>query len=175
MTPATITRPKSSPERPRCAPSQSSSASQSFSPSQSSSPSIRRSPLGTALAATLVALVAAALPAAPAEARTPDARPIQIPLNGEGVAAVYSNKLHGRKTASGQRYDKDKLTAAHKTLPFGTRVRLTYEKSGKSAVVTINDRGPHQPDREFDLSRASALAIGMKPVSLERVRYEILP
>ena len=52
-------------------------------------------------------------------------------------------------------------------------MRLTFEKSGKSAVVTINDRGPFHADREFDLSRASAVALGMKPVSLERVRYEI--
>lgn len=111
-----------------------------------------------------------------AMARTADGKAaVQIPMSGEGVAAVYSDKLHGRKTASGAKYDKAKLTAAHKTLPFGTRVRLTNEKTGKSAVVTINDRGPHQPDRDFDLSRASALALGMKPISLARLRYEIQP
>ena len=130
------------------------------------------------LTATVVAgLGAATLLGMPdAMARGADGKAaIQIPMSGEGVAAVYSDKLHGRKTASGAKYDKTKLTAAHKTLPFGTRVRLTNEKTGKSAVVTINDRGPHQPDRDFDLSRASALALGMKPISLARLRYEIQP
>ena len=130
------------------------------------------------LAAALVIGLGATGLIGPSEAmaRTTDGKAaIQIPMTGEGVAAVYSDKLHGRKTASGVKYDKNKLTAAHKTLPFGTRVRLTNEKTGKSALVTINDRGPHQPDRDFDLSRASALALGMKPISMARLRYEIEP
>lgn len=145
-------------------------------------PSTQRSPVsapgrhGLLAVALVVGLGAGLLGASDALARTADGKAaIQIPLSGEGIAAVYSDKLHGRKTASGAKYDKNKLTAAHKTLPFGTRVRLTFEKSGKSAVVTINDRGPFHADREFDLSRASAVALGMKPVSLERVRYEIQP
>ena len=90
------------------------------------------------------------------------------------MAAVYSDKLQGRKTASGARYDKNKRTAAHKTLPFGTQIRLSNPANGKSTVVTINDRGPHQPDRMFDLSRAAALALGMKPVSMATLRYEVV-
>ena len=130
------------------------------------------------LAVLGIGIIGLPLTTMPAQAQGPAgaarAAGIQVPLTGEGVAAVYSDKLHGRKTASGAKYDRNKLTAAHKTLPFGTRVRLTNEKTGKSAVVTINDRGPHQPDREFNLSRASALALGMKPVSLAHLRYEIL-
>ncbi len=135
---------------------------------------LRRLALASALGLALTGLLLT--PTAQAQGGTQAGRgaSIQIPLSGDGIAAVYSDKLHGRKTASGVKYDRNKLTAAHKTLPFGTRVRLTFEKSGKSAVVTINDRGPHQPDREFDLSRASAIALGMKPVSLERVHYQIL-
>lgn len=142
------------------------------SPQQPPVPARRRH--GLLAAALVVGLGAAVFGPSDALARSADGKAaIQIPLSGEGIAAVYSDKLHGRKTASGAKYDKNKLTAAHKTLPFGTRVRLTFEKSGKSAVVTINDRGPFHADREFDLSRASAVALGMKPVSLERVRYEI--
>lgn len=94
--------------------------------------------------------------------------------SGSGVAAVYSDKLNGRKTASGARFDNGKLTAAHKTLPFGTKVRLTNPKSKKAVVVTINDRGPVQPDREFDISKAAARQLGLRPVSLTEVQYAIL-
>ena len=143
-------------------------------PSPQLSPVPARRRHGLLAAALVVGLGAAVFGPSDALARSADGKAaIQIPLSGEGIAAVYSDTLHGRKTASGAKYDKNKLTAAHKTLPFGTRVRLTFEKSGKSAVVTINDRGPFHADREFDLSRASAVALGMKPVSLERVRYEI--
>ena len=145
-------------------------------PSPQLSPVPARRRHGLLAAALVVGLGAAVFGPSDALARSADGKAaIQVPLSGEGIAAVYSDTFHGRKTASGAKYDKNKLTAAHKTLPFGTRVRLTNEKTGKSALVTINDRGPHQPDRDFDLSRASALALGMKPISMARLRYEIEP
>lgn len=80
-----------------------------------------------------------------------------------GLAAVYNDKLNGRKTASGRIYDRNALTAAHKTLPFGTQVRVTNTKNGKSVVVTINDRGPFHAGRILDLSPRAAKALGIHP------------
>jgi hypothetical protein len=75
-----------------------------------------------------------------------------------GLAAVYSNRLHGRKTASGERYDRNALTAAHKTLPYGTRVKVTHNKKHKSVVLRINDRGPTQAGRILDLTASGQSA-----------------
>ena len=79
---------------------------------------------------------------------------------GSGVATWYGPGFHGRKTASGERFNTHDLTAAHRTLPFGTRVRVEAA-NGRSVVVRINDRGPFTRGRVIDLSRASANAIGM--------------
>jgi rare lipoprotein A len=89
-----------------------------------------------------------------------------------GPASWYGDKFHGRRTANGERYDMHKLTAAHKTLPFGTKVRVTNRENGKSVVVRINDRGPFVGQRVIDLSRGAAAAVGMiqrgvAPVSIE--------
>jgi len=92
----------------------------------------------------------------------------------EGLAAVYSSKLEGRKTASGQVFRQAKLTAAHPTLPFGTRVKVTNTKSGKSVEVMINDRGPTQPGRVVDLSRTAAARIGIGAQSMAPVTVEIV-
>ena len=91
-----------------------------------------------------------------------------------GLGAVYSDRLNGHKTASGKRYDKNALTAAHPTLPFGSKVKITNEKNGKSVVVTINDRGPTQPDRVVDISRAAAKKIGIGPKSMAPVKLEVV-
>jgi rare lipoprotein A len=91
-----------------------------------------------------------------------------------GLAAVYSDRLNGHKTASGKRYDKKALTAAHPTLPFGSKVKITNEKNGKSVVVTINDRGPTQPERVFDISQAAAKQIGIGPKSMAPVKAEVV-
>jgi rare lipoprotein A len=77
-----------------------------------------------------------------------------------GIASVYSTK-HGLKTASGTRMMDHVLTAAHRTLPFGTKVRVTHRKSGKSVVVTINDRGPFVRGRIIDLAPAAARLLGI--------------
>ncbi len=81
-----------------------------------------------------------------------------------GKASWYGPGFHGRRTASGERFDTNELTAAHRTLPFGTRVRVVNKKTGQSVVVRINDRGPYAHGRVIDLSRASAQAIGISGV-----------
>lgn len=88
-----------------------------------------------------------------------------------GVASWYGGKFHGRKTASGETYNQNALTAAHRTLPFGTRVRVTGA-NGKSVVVRINDRGPFVGGRVIDLSRAAANSLGIN--GLGRVKIAVL-
>ncbi|OGB15317.1 MAG: hypothetical protein A2W72_01265 [Burkholderiales bacterium RIFCSPLOWO2_12_67_14] len=78
-----------------------------------------------------------------------------------GMASWYGQKFQGRRTASGEPFDMHALTAAHKTLPFGTRVRVRHLGSGQEVVVRINDRGPFAKGRVIDLSRAAAAAIGL--------------
>ncbi len=91
-----------------------------------------------------------------------------------GVASYYGNKLHGRKTASGERYDKNAYTAAHKTLPFGTVVRVTAEWNQKSVEVRIIDRGPYVKGRVIDLSTAAAAELGMLSKGIGNVTMEIV-
>lgn len=79
----------------------------------------------------------------------------------EGMISYYADKFHGRRTASGQVFDKNAMTAAHRSLPFGTKVEVTNLANGKSVVVTINDRGPYAEDRILDLSPAAARKIGL--------------
>jgi len=89
-----------------------------------------------------------------------------------GVASHYANKFHGRKTANGERFNQNALTAAHKTLPMGTHVRVTRVASGDSVVVRINDRGPFVKGRVIDLSKRAAREIGLK--GLAKVRVEVI-
>jgi len=91
-----------------------------------------------------------------------------------GVASYYHDSLHGNKTASGKVYNKNKLSAAHKTLPLGTRVRVTEPKSGRSVVLEVNDRGPFIKGRIIDLSRRAATELGMIKKGLAKVKVEIL-
>lgn len=91
-----------------------------------------------------------------------------------GVASWYGGKFHGRKTANGERYDMNKLTAAHKSLPFGTRVKVTNRKNGRSVIVRINDRGPYAGKRVIDLSRKAAEAVGMIRSGIAPVTVEVL-
>jgi len=80
---------------------------------------------------------------------------------GRGKASWYGPGFQGRRTASGERFDMNDLTAAHRTLPFGTRVRVRNTVNGREVVVRINDRGPHKADRIIDLSRAAGAAIDL--------------
>ncbi|MBD9502972.1 septal ring lytic transglycosylase RlpA family protein [Pseudomonas sp. PDM23] len=90
----------------------------------------------------------------------------------EGTASYYGKAHHGKRTASGERFNQNALTAAHRTLPFGTRVRVTNLDNGRSVVVRINDRGPFGRGRIIDVSKAAAeqlnmLRSGTAPVRLE--------
>ncbi|CAN5418108.1 hypothetical protein BH10CYA1_BH10CYA1_02250 [soil metagenome] len=78
-----------------------------------------------------------------------------------GNADYYANYYHGKKTASGALHDKTKLMAAHRTLPFGTKVRIVNRKTKKECIVTINDRGPFTPNRIIDVSYAAAQELGI--------------
>ncbi len=81
------------------------------------------------------------------------------------VASWYGGKFHGRLTASGERFNKFAMTAAHKTLKFGSKVKVTNKRTGKSTVVCINDRGPYAHGRSIDLSKAAAKKIGISGVA----------
>lgn len=91
-----------------------------------------------------------------------------------GIASWYGDKFHGRRTASGEVYDKNQLTAAHPQLPFGTFVKVTFLQTGESTIVRINDRGPHVGGRIIDLSRMAAETIGLRPHGIGEVEVEIL-
>ncbi len=87
----------------------------------------------------------------------------------QGKASWYGSRFNGRRTASGERYDMHAFTAAHRTLPFGTLVRVRSLVNGKEVDVRINDRGPFRRDRVIDLSRAAAEAIGMVGLGVKDV------
>jgi rare lipoprotein A len=89
-----------------------------------------------------------------------------------GLASFYGDEFHGRRTASGSRYDKHALTCAHPSAPFGTRLRVTDLETGRSVVVTVNDRGPFAPGRIVDLSLAAAKRLGIVRRGLARVRVD---
>ncbi|WP_454597086.1 septal ring lytic transglycosylase RlpA family protein [Qipengyuania sp. SM2507] len=93
---------------------------------------------------------------------------------GTGVASYYGAKFHGRRTASGERFDMHALTAAHRSLPFGSEVRVTDPRSGRSVTVRINDRGPFSRSRTIDLSRAAAQEIGLVNRGHGTVELELL-
>ena len=96
-------------------------------------------------------------------------------LAGEtGTASYYADSLQGNPTASGEAYDREALTAAHRTLEFGTRVEVTNLDNGKSVVVRINDRGPHTDDRLIDVSEAAAEELGLLDSGTAEVSLEEL-
>lgn len=90
------------------------------------------------------------------------------------LASWYGPGFYGNRTANGEVYTGNDLTAAHKSLPFGTRVRVTNLDNGRSVVVRVNDDGPHVPGRVIDLSRAAAERIGLLSSGVAPVRLEIL-
>jgi rare lipoprotein A len=122
---------------------------------------------GAALAVGL--LLAAGCAHAPAPAR-----PGAVPAAEQGLASFYADSLRGRRTASGAPYDPAALTCAHRSLPFGARVRVTELARGRSVVVTVNDRGPFVEGRVVDLSRAAAAALGIVERGVATVRVEPL-
>lgn len=94
--------------------------------------------------------------------------------NGGGNTVTASYYWQPQRVASGGWFNPNAMTAAHKTLPFGTRVRVTHPGNGRSVEVTINDRGPYIAGREIDLSLAAASAIGMRQQGVAGVRMEVL-
>jgi rare lipoprotein A len=92
----------------------------------------------------------------------------------EGVASFYASFFHGRKTASGVRYDEKVLSAAHRTLPLGTKVRVTNLANDRDVELTVNDRGPYVGARVIDLSLEAARQLGFVQKGLARVRVEVL-
>jgi len=96
----------------------------------------------------------------------------QSPIITSGVAAYYSKDYQGT-TASGERYDPNKFTAAHRTLPFGTRVLVTDPRTSRSVVVTVNDRGPFNKSLMIDLSLAAAKALHMTGRGLMKVTVAV--
>jgi len=91
-----------------------------------------------------------------------------------GTASWYGDDFHGRRTANGETYDMNALTAAHTTLPMPTIVRVTNLENGRSVVVRVNDRGPFAEDRIIDMSRAGARELGFERNGLTRVRVAVL-
>jgi len=91
-----------------------------------------------------------------------------------GVASWYGRKFHGKSTANGERYDMHAMSAAHKTLPMPTMVRVTNLENGRSVIVRVNDRGPFVKNRLIDLSYAAATALGYTDAGTARVRVEAL-
>jgi len=107
-----------------------------------------------AITAVVLGCTLGAIPAAAEETQ-----PVQT-----GAASWYGPGFHGKRTANGETFNTNALTAAHKPLPFGTEVRVTNERTGKSVVVRINDRGPYAHGRVIDLSKAAADAVGISGV-----------
>lgn len=111
---------------------------------------------------------------APGSQVTNEPLPVAAPFFQVGLASYYGAAFHDRPTASGERFDMRAMTAAHRTLPFGTRVRVTNLSNGRSAVVRINDRGPFVRGRVLDLSRAAARELRLLGRGTERVRLDVL-
>ena len=111
------------------------------------------------------------------ESKAPINKVNNVPKNTTsktGLASYYAHQFHGRKTASGERFNMHAMTVAHKTLPFGTKLKVTCESTGKSVVVKVNDRGPFHRNRVLDLSYGAAKALGTVNKGVSKVKYEIL-
>ncbi|MGE5539459.1 MAG: septal ring lytic transglycosylase RlpA family protein [Gemmatimonas sp.] len=121
-----------------------------------------------AICVAMLFLSACAVPHAPPPQQSRD----QSTFRQEGIASWYGSRHHGLTTASGERFDMNAPTAAHKSLPFGTVVRVTNLDNGRTTKVKINDRGPYVRNRIIDLSSQAARALGMRERGIARVRIE---
>lgn len=90
------------------------------------------------------------------------------------TASYYANKFDGKKTASGETYRHSKMTGANKTLAFGTKVEIVNIENSKSVIITVNDRGPLKPSREFDLSQDAFKKIGKLNDGILKIKYRVL-
>jgi rare lipoprotein A len=98
----------------------------------------------------------------------------KVLLTLEGVASYYAGDFHGKRTSNGETFDMNALTAAHRTFPFGTKVRVINLENDKSVIVRVNDRGPFKEGRIMDLSLGAAKAIDLVQTGTARVRLEVL-
>ena len=122
-----------------------------------------------------LALMVVAMQGCANPARKGPKSPSEAPATTEmGLASFYGREFQGRMTASGAAYDMDEMTCAHRTAPFGARLRVTDLKTGRSIVVTVNDRGPFTSGRIVDLSLAAAEKLGIVKRGVARVRVERL-
>ena len=110
----------------------------------------------------------------PAAKPSSAAKKIPVVQTFKGKASYYANKFQGRLTASGEKFDQNKLTAAHKKLPFGTKLRVINTQTGKSVVVRVNDRGPFVKGCIVDLSRSAFSRIGNIKSGVVNVKVEVL-
>jgi rare lipoprotein A len=106
--------------------------------------------------------------------KTGGGTPVPVGTTFRGFASYYGDKFHGRTTANGEVFDQEALTAAHKTLPFGTIVKVTNVKNNRTVVVRVNDRGPFVEGRIIDLSRRAAEEIDMIRAGVTEVEIEIV-
>ena len=104
----------------------------------------------------------------------PLATSAQVGFVQKGEASYYASQFHGRPTASGERYNKNLMTASHKKLPFGTKVKVTNLANKKSVTVRINDRGPYVPRRIIDVSLAAATKLDMLRSGIAPVKIEVI-
>ena len=125
-------------------------------------------------AAVRILGLAVSVSVAPAYADDPAPSSEHAAMNQRGNASFYSKHLDGRRTASGEKYDPTALTAAHRTLPMGTKVRVVNPKNDRSVVVTVNDRGPVPKNRVIDLSSAAADRLGMKKTGVTKVETQVV-
>lgn len=95
-------------------------------------------------------------------------------LIGEGMASYYGKNFAGNRTANGERFDPGQLTAAHRTLPFGSQVRVTHHRTGRSVIVRINDRGPFHGNRVIDVSESAARQLGLIGPGVGRVTLSLI-
>ncbi len=141
----------------------------------------RQFPIAVWIGAIVLSALASGCASSRAPARTPttgiprETRPESAPRTGQtGEASWYGERHHGRLTASGEPYDMNELTAAHPSLPLGSKVLVTNLKNGKSVQVRINDRGPHVDGRIIDLSYAAAKQLGAVPSGTIPVRLQVI-
>jgi rare lipoprotein A len=127
----------------------------------------------SALLIPMLLTVSAAAQDLEASGETVIATPDFTEIDG-GMASYYGDELAGNRTASGERFDPGQLTGAHRSLPFGSMVRVTNVSNGDSVVVRINDRGPFSRGRVIDISHAAAREIGMHRSGTARVKLALL-
>ncbi len=142
--------------------------------------SVNRSLFGAVLAGATVAVILAACamqpPADVADARSAEKAPQQSSLPTQrGIVSLYGHAFAGRKTANGETFDPEALTMAHRTLPFGTRVRVTNLENRRSVDVVVNDSGPFVRDRIGDLSLAAARRVDMVTDGVVEATHEVIP